>query len=92
MTHVTCRLTAKDRDQLRNPTLGSRVWATFYLFTLRYCIVKVQYIEAVYYLPASDVGEVNQRPVAIDDSATRTQLNDRLQLTVADAAVDATDQ
>jgi len=24
MTHVTCRLTAKDRDQIRNPTLGSR--------------------------------------------------------------------
>jgi len=22
MTHVTCRLTAKNRDQLRNPTLG----------------------------------------------------------------------
>jgi len=29
MTHVTCRLTAKDRDQLRNPTLCNRVWATF---------------------------------------------------------------
>jgi len=29
MTRVTCRLTAKNRDQLRNPTLGSRVWATF---------------------------------------------------------------
>ena len=29
MTHVTCRLTAKKRDQLRNPTLGNRVWATF---------------------------------------------------------------
>ena len=29
MTHVTCRLTAKYRDQLRNPTLGNRVWATF---------------------------------------------------------------
>ena len=29
MTHVTCRLTAKDRDQVRNPTLGTRVWATF---------------------------------------------------------------
>jgi len=29
MTHVTCRLTAKDRDQLRNPTLGNQVWATF---------------------------------------------------------------
>jgi len=28
MTHVTCRLTAKNRDQLRNPTLGNRVWAT----------------------------------------------------------------
>jgi len=28
MTHITCRLTAKNRDHLRNPTLGSRVWAT----------------------------------------------------------------
>jgi len=28
MTHVTCRLTAKHRDQLRNPTLCSRVCAT----------------------------------------------------------------
>jgi len=32
MTQVTCRLTAKNRDQLRNPTLGSRVWATFTFF------------------------------------------------------------
>jgi len=29
MTHVNCRLTAKNRDQLQNPTLGNRVWATF---------------------------------------------------------------
>ena len=29
MTHVTCRLTTKNRDQLRNSTLGTRVWATF---------------------------------------------------------------
>ena len=29
MTHVTCRLTAKNRDQLWNPTFGNRVWATF---------------------------------------------------------------
>jgi len=29
MTHITCRLTAKKRDQLRNPTVGNRVWATF---------------------------------------------------------------
>jgi len=34
MTHVTCRLTAKNRDQLRDPTLGNRVWATFTLFTM----------------------------------------------------------
>jgi len=29
MTHITCRLTAKKRDQLRNPTLCTQVWATF---------------------------------------------------------------
>ena len=29
MTHVTCRLTAENRNQLRNPTLGNRVWVTF---------------------------------------------------------------
>ena len=27
-----CRLTVKNRDQLRNHTLGNRVWATFTLF------------------------------------------------------------
>ena len=31
MIHVTCRPTAKNRDQLRNPMLGNRVWATFLL-------------------------------------------------------------
>jgi len=30
MTHITCRLTAKNWDQLRNPTLGYRVWAAFF--------------------------------------------------------------
>jgi len=30
MTHDTYRLTAKNRDQLRNPELGNRVWATFF--------------------------------------------------------------
>ena len=29
MTHITCRLTVNNQDQLRNPTLGNRVWATF---------------------------------------------------------------
>ena len=32
MTHVTCRLTAKTRDHLRNPMLGNRVWATITFF------------------------------------------------------------
>jgi len=34
MTHVTCRLTAKNLDQLCNPTLGNRVWATFSFYLL----------------------------------------------------------
>ena len=29
MTYVTCRLTAKNWDQLQNPTVSNRVWATF---------------------------------------------------------------
>ena len=37
MTHITRRLTAKTRDQLRNPTLCNRVWATF-TFLLRWSI------------------------------------------------------
>jgi len=37
MTHVTCMLTAKNRDQLRNPTLGNRVWATFTFFYIFIC-------------------------------------------------------
>ena len=32
MTRVTCRLTAKNRDQLWNPTLGNRVWAAFIFY------------------------------------------------------------
>jgi len=37
MTHVTCRLTAKNRDQRRNPTLGNRVWATFTFLLFIWC-------------------------------------------------------
>jgi len=33
MIHVTCRLTVKNRGQLRDPTLGNRVWATSTFFT-----------------------------------------------------------
>ena len=35
MTHLTCRLSAKNRDQLRNAMLGNRVWATFTFLTLQ---------------------------------------------------------
>jgi len=34
MSHITCRLTAKNRYQLRNSTIGNRVWATFTFFAL----------------------------------------------------------
>jgi len=49
-TGVTCRLTAKKRDQLRNPTLGNRVWATFTLlhlsiaFNSLYCFILILYL------------------------------------------------
>ena len=36
MTHVTCRLTAKNQDQVQNPTLGNRVWASFLLTTVHH--------------------------------------------------------
>ena len=39
MTHITCRLTAKNRDQLRNPTLGNRVWAIFTFLQARINVV-----------------------------------------------------
>ena len=39
MTRVTCRLTAKNRDHLRNPTLGNRVWATFFYKVLCFTVL-----------------------------------------------------
>jgi len=44
MTHITCRLSAKNRDQLRNPTLGNRVWATFTL--VEFPVIVVVYVAA----------------------------------------------
>jgi len=44
MTHLTCRLTAKNRDQLRNPTLGNRVWATFTFLGSMYIIIIIDII------------------------------------------------
>jgi len=58
MTHVTYRLTAKYRDQLRNPTLGNRVWATF--FTIR----TIELLDDItYILTAVLLGSVASRPV-----------------------------
>jgi len=34
MTDITCRLTAKNRDQLRSPRLCNRVWATFTFYQI----------------------------------------------------------
>jgi len=34
MNHITGRLTAKNRDQLRNPTLCNRVWAIFFVIAM----------------------------------------------------------
>jgi len=40
MTHVTCRLTAKNQDKLRNHTLGNRVWDTItFTFTVIIIII-----------------------------------------------------
>ena len=45
MIHVTCRLTATNRDELRNPALGNRVWATFTFFHVHelYLISLIEY-------------------------------------------------
>ena len=67
MTHVTCRLTAKNRDQLRNPALGSRVWATFVLiFSFQCFSATCWWIKAVvitasvrcFSFPPTTVGDV----------------------------------
>ena len=42
MTHVTGRLTAKYRDQLRNPTVGNRVWANFSVHIARTRVRELQ--------------------------------------------------
>jgi len=41
MTHVTCRLTAKNRYQLRNPTLGNRVSYLYLLLPVAVASVAV---------------------------------------------------
>ena len=45
MTHVTCRLSANNQDQLRNRTLDNRVWAT--LGMVWYGMVNVDLYSAI---------------------------------------------
>jgi len=73
MTHITCRLTAKNRDQLRNPTLCNRVWATFtFLALVAFCTAKayvhvdeykVKPTQDIYYLMYIIKNSTNQGPV-----------------------------
>ena len=56
VTYVTCRLTARNRDQLRNPTLGNRVWAT------GCCMNSTCFIQPVVLL-AAKCNHVSQRDV-----------------------------
>ena len=44
MTDVTCRLTAKNRDQLRKSTLSNRVWATFFYLSHARCANALSYV------------------------------------------------
>ena len=48
MTHVTCMLTAKNRDQLRNPTLGNRVRAAFLHKVLFGAFIALHFVVSVY--------------------------------------------
>ena len=67
MTHVTCRLTAKNRDQLRNHTLGNRVRATFFHRTRTelVCNKSTQLYDAF-------IGHARQRHDTTGCSETRT--------------------
>ena len=54
MTHIICRLTAKNWNQLRNPTLGrpNRVWAiiTFYVIVDKsMCFIVIRLIATLLY-------------------------------------------
>ena len=52
---VTCRLTAKNWDQLRNPTLGNRVWASFTFFSRTSESEALEFAAGVLKLLAKDV-------------------------------------
>ena len=55
MTHVTCRLTAKNRDQLRNPTLANRVRVMILFTSSSLWPVKKENVVAGYFIFMSDI-------------------------------------
>ena len=73
ITHVTCRLTAKNRDQLHNCTLGNRVWASFtFIFYSGPPAHRPQTSPSKYPLP---VGESQPPSIARLVGPTRTSLS-----------------
>ena len=59
MTHVTCRLTATNRDRLWNRTLGNRVWATCFNCISKFKVVaNFPHIELLdlYYFAGTPIG------------------------------------
>jgi len=73
ITHVTCRLTAKNRDQLHNCTLGNRVWASFtFIFYSGPPAHRPQTSDSKYPLP---VGESQPPSIARLVGPTRTSLS-----------------
>ena len=76
MTHVTCRLTAKNRDQLRNPTLGNRVWATFdlLLHTCTHLLKKLAYFAQVQRVARAVVEYINSQLKVYKNSCATLRL------------------
>jgi len=65
MTHITCRLTAKNRDQLRNSTLGNRVYAAFALLYLHCCQAERELSEV-----SMQMDDLSERLVEADSIST----------------------
>jgi len=80
MTHVTYSLTAKNRDQLWNPTLGYRVWATFILLQcsgdkLRQSILSASLPVYCFNLQLSFLIVVNKISIYLNSKKLRKTLN-----------------
>jgi len=69
-----CMLTAKNRDQLRNPTLGNRVCAafTFTFYSARLAQIKYMHVCTQLYDKAALIGAV--RPGTIHESYAQVRL------------------